>query len=260
MLPTTGPMSLDMIAAEFPLLSPTTPHALSNFYGGDVGVPESGKISNGDFYGATSLAPIETTPWFFCVWGEYQTYTDHPSNTTAADIHPNNPEAAFIDGPSAFSTWCPLLTYTSSSVQGCIPDFNVQEVISAKFKCLVYQSSNSETGTRYTHPTVYLNNGTPQPPFGTLMSQLVAETPEPNNFFLNQWLPKETTVVEEFLGDSQAVQDYWNRGVFPRQTNNWTDIYKYSGHMVATCGDAGRAGGGSQIKAIQMQLTYRPKR
>jgi len=50
-LPSSGQLSLNDIAAEF---GGTTPHALSEYYGAAPGIPGSGTISIGDFYGASN--------------------------------------------------------------------------------------------------------------------------------------------------------------------------------------------------------------
>lgn len=50
-LPTTGPISLGNIATEF---GDTPPHSMSEFYGAASGIPVSGAISIGSFYGAAS--------------------------------------------------------------------------------------------------------------------------------------------------------------------------------------------------------------
>ena len=53
-LQSSGQISLSDIAIEF---GGSTPHALSEYYGVDSGIPSSGQISIGDFYGASN------TPW-----------------------------------------------------------------------------------------------------------------------------------------------------------------------------------------------------
>ncbi len=53
-LQSSGPISLLDIANEF---GGSTPHSLSEYYGVDSGIPSSGSISIGNFYGATN------TPW-----------------------------------------------------------------------------------------------------------------------------------------------------------------------------------------------------
>ena len=56
-LPNSGPLSLQDIADEF---GGTTPHALSEYYGSG-GVPSSGPISIGDFYGESAQVPLQMT-------------------------------------------------------------------------------------------------------------------------------------------------------------------------------------------------------
>lgn len=54
-LQTSGAISLGDIGTEF---SDTAPHSLSEFYGADTGIPSSGEISIGDFYGASAAPPL----------------------------------------------------------------------------------------------------------------------------------------------------------------------------------------------------------
>ena len=59
-LQSSGPISLLDIANEF---GGSTPHSLSEYYGADSGIPSSGAISIGNFYGAsnTPWAPTQST-------------------------------------------------------------------------------------------------------------------------------------------------------------------------------------------------------
>lgn len=50
-LPSSGPLSMSQIAAEF---GGTAPHSLSEYYGAAPGVPASGTIKYSDFYGKSS--------------------------------------------------------------------------------------------------------------------------------------------------------------------------------------------------------------
>ena len=50
-LPSSGPISLNEIAVEF---GGSVPHALNEYYGVATGIPTSGQISIGDFYGASA--------------------------------------------------------------------------------------------------------------------------------------------------------------------------------------------------------------
>lgn len=54
-LPASGPLSLGDIAGEF---GGSVPHAISEYYGADAGVPASGAISISDFYGTSALGPV----------------------------------------------------------------------------------------------------------------------------------------------------------------------------------------------------------
>ena len=51
-LPSSGPLSIGDIAGEF---GGVAPHALSEYYGAAAGVPASGAIDIGDFYGTSSV-------------------------------------------------------------------------------------------------------------------------------------------------------------------------------------------------------------
>ena len=53
-LQSSGPISLADIQTEF---GGSNPIGLNEYYGVDTGIPSSGQISIGDFYGATN------TPW-----------------------------------------------------------------------------------------------------------------------------------------------------------------------------------------------------
>ena len=66
-LPSSGTMSLSMIAAEF---GGAAPHALSEYYRGgglvpdspaNSAVPTSGQIKLTDFYGATNISPLSAS-------------------------------------------------------------------------------------------------------------------------------------------------------------------------------------------------------
>lgn len=54
-LPSSGPLSINDIAAEF---GGSTPHSLSEYYNAAPGIPASGTIAIDDFYGASS--PLAT--------------------------------------------------------------------------------------------------------------------------------------------------------------------------------------------------------
>jgi hypothetical protein len=54
-LPTSGPLSLNDIAGEF---GGSVPHSLSEYYGAATGIPTSGTISIGDFYGASASLTV----------------------------------------------------------------------------------------------------------------------------------------------------------------------------------------------------------
>lgn len=56
-LQTSGSISLLNIANEF---GGSTPHSLSEYYGADSGIPSSGTISIGDFYGASDVFVPQT--------------------------------------------------------------------------------------------------------------------------------------------------------------------------------------------------------
>ena len=57
-LPNSGQLSLNEIAGEF---SDSVPNELSEFYSAAAGIPGSGQISIGEFYGASAEAPISAT-------------------------------------------------------------------------------------------------------------------------------------------------------------------------------------------------------
>ena len=57
-LPNSGELTLAEIAGEF---SDSAPHELSEFYSAATGIPGSGAISIGEFYGASAEAPISAT-------------------------------------------------------------------------------------------------------------------------------------------------------------------------------------------------------
>lgn len=63
-LPSSGTLSLDDIANEF---GGSEPHALSEYYGADGGIPSSGTISIADFYGASAggidIVNNDSPPW-----------------------------------------------------------------------------------------------------------------------------------------------------------------------------------------------------
>lgn len=58
-LQTSGAISLANIASEF---GGSAPHSLSEYYGAASGIPASGQISIGNFYGATALADLTLPP------------------------------------------------------------------------------------------------------------------------------------------------------------------------------------------------------
>lgn len=53
-LPSSGTISLNDVATEF---GGAVPHAISEYYGADTGVPASGTISLSDFYGTSAFTP-----------------------------------------------------------------------------------------------------------------------------------------------------------------------------------------------------------
>lgn len=57
-VPSTGPLSMSDIAAEF---AGNVPYDLSDYYSASAGIPDSGEISIGDFYGASGASPIQAT-------------------------------------------------------------------------------------------------------------------------------------------------------------------------------------------------------
>lgn len=57
-LPSSGPLSLSQIAAEF---GGSAPHSLSEYYGKAAGIPTSGTISIGQFYGKTNIFYVNIT-------------------------------------------------------------------------------------------------------------------------------------------------------------------------------------------------------
>lgn len=57
-LPTSGAMTLDMIAAEF---GGAAPHGLTEYYGVAAGVPTSGTISTDHFYGKSAIQTMRFT-------------------------------------------------------------------------------------------------------------------------------------------------------------------------------------------------------
>lgn len=75
----SGQIKISEIATEF---GGTAPHGLSEYYGSDTGVPTSGEITCSDFYGTSSVTPVDIT-----FGGQYNTEDNASSYTwTSAPI------------------------------------------------------------------------------------------------------------------------------------------------------------------------------
>ena len=105
-LQTSGQITLSQIAAEF---GDTAPHALSEFYGSDSGVPASGQIRFNDMYGAQNIR------YYYDAGDEYSSVTggwNHVRTGTSNSSHGLTKNASYMD------FFCLMNSYTSIVITG----------------------------------------------------------------------------------------------------------------------------------------------
>lgn len=87
-LQTSGRISINDIVGEF---GGDAPHSLSEYYGVDSGVPNSGTIKLSDFYGKQSAPDLSF--WVGCISDKYD--YDGTANTTRPNAFDGNPSTWF---------------------------------------------------------------------------------------------------------------------------------------------------------------------
>jgi hypothetical protein len=92
-LPTSGPLSILQIANEF---GGQAPHSLSEYYSADTGIPASGTISIGEFYGKSNFVAHSATGGDYTV--TVGSYKYHIFKSTGA--HPNGLSVSSVGTPS----------------------------------------------------------------------------------------------------------------------------------------------------------------
>ena len=96
-LPTSGPISLADIAAEF---GGSTPHSLSEYYGAASGVPASGTIDFADFYGTSAIPPDPIASGLLFNLDARLSSSWPGSGSTWYDTTSNNRDCSLINGPT----------------------------------------------------------------------------------------------------------------------------------------------------------------
>ena len=105
-LPSSGPLSLSQIQAEF---GGSNPISLSEYYGVAAGVPTSGTISISNFYGASNFVAISASGGTVTTSGgyKYHTFTGNGTftvNSIAQGSASNTLEVFMVAGGGG-STW-----------------------------------------------------------------------------------------------------------------------------------------------------------
>ena len=96
-LPTSGPISLADIAAEF---GGSTPHSLSEYYGAASGVPASGTIDFADFYGTSAIPPDPIASGLLFNLDARRSSSWPGSGSTWYDTTSNNRNCSLKNGPT----------------------------------------------------------------------------------------------------------------------------------------------------------------
>ena len=162
-LPNVGvPLSINDIQAEFPSLSPSAPHSLSEFYGAASGIPSAGTIAIDDFYGASNnlfaalIGPNDIGDWWMTNYGNQTISNGNFTGNTGTAVWPSG--TATSGAISGFGKNLSVgVTPGGSSIEGAmdtpgyffntgIPCNSSSKITAIELRILGYTASNTSHG------------------------------------------------------------------------------------------------------------------
>lgn len=164
-LQTSGAISLNDIQAEF---GGTNPASLSEYYGADTGIPTSGTISMGDFYGASAADPNVKTVTVDSYLSYYGFNLGNPNPT------PISPDGFWYSAPGQPVTIGNISWYDGTKSSDFVQfwlnsdtSYDVFNWTSITIGTSVYYRTSATYDNTYLHTWEWYERTNPFPPVGS---------------------------------------------------------------------------------------------